>query len=82
MDGITRIASASAVIVPLSTVINVGLGILVLLIAFFLLKGATRRYLRQTKDIDEAKSEFNAQNWLAKKLADAQKKQAATKPNE
>jgi len=80
MNEISRIAQVSAVVVPLSTVINVGLGIIVILVVFFVLKGAYSRHLRQTEDVDKEKSLLNAQSWLAKRQqALAKKAEKASK---
>jgi len=60
---ITKSVVVSGLIIPAATVINVGLGLLVVLICYFVLKAAYRRYTRRTEAIDVAKGELDLAKW-------------------
>ena len=77
MGEITKTVVVSGVVIPVSTVINVALGAIVVLVVFFILFGATKRYLRRSKALDEAHSLTKAKNWheaMAKKISNQDKR--------
>lgn len=66
MDQVSKAVVVSGIVIPLASVLNVVIGIVICIICLYVVKYWWSRFLRQTIKVDEAISHQKLDEWVAK----------------